>query len=93
LPLDIQVKGGSQPGLGIEFRSIRLTHIGRNVAAAADDLLCDAITRLAVPCYGPRKSLADLLFSLPSPRLNLLRFIRLTSLPCNESTTPRVFSV
>ena len=41
LPLDNQVQGGSQPGLGVEFRRIRQSHIGKDVAAAADDLFRD----------------------------------------------------
>jgi len=33
LPLDNQVQGCSQPGLGVEFRRIRQSHIGKNVDA------------------------------------------------------------
>src|ERR1035438_7606730 len=43
-------------------------------------------TCVAVPCDDRRESLADILFSLPLPRLYLLRFTRLPSLPYNEST-------
>ena len=48
LPLDNQVQGGPQPGLGVEFHRIRQTHIGKNAAAAADDLFCDAFMRLRI---------------------------------------------
>ena len=69
------------------FRSQLRVDVGQHpVGGLPVAVMARPRTRLAVFCEGRRKSPTGLLFSLPLPRLDLLRLIRLPSLPCNEST-------
>ena len=47
LSFDNQVEGGSQPGLGVEFRRIRQSHVSKDVAAAANDLFSVALSHIS----------------------------------------------
>ena len=45
LPFDNPIEGGTKPGLGVEFGRIGQAQIGKHVAAAADHLICCALSR------------------------------------------------